>query len=67
MPKKVVYIELEEDEFRALKLVKDFVNTSWKNLLVYGAMKTVDLLGGTDKFVELVKGINEKLEKAVKK
>ena len=60
MPKKVVYIELEEDEFRALKLVKDFVNTSWKNLLVYGAMKTVDLLGGTDKFVELVKEINEK-------
>ena len=65
--KRVVYIEVNEDDFRALKLVKNISNASWRTLLIMGAMYVVDRCGGEDEFLKLVKEATKLAEKVEKK
>lgn len=65
--KKVIYIEVNEDDYRALKLVRDIANMSWRTMLIYAAMKIVDACGGEEKFLEIVKEAKQKLEQTEKK
>jgi len=61
--KKVIYIEVNEDEFKALKLVKNIANVSWRKMLIYAAMKIVDKIGGEKKFLEIAKEATELTKK----
>jgi len=64
--KKVIYIEVSEDDYRALKLVRDIANASWKTLLIMGAMYVVDRCGGEEKFLEIVKEATDLAKKIEK-
>ena len=64
--KKVIYIEVNEDDYRALKLVRDIANASWKTLLIMGAMYVVDRCGGEDEFLKLVKEATDLAKKIEK-
>jgi len=65
--KKVIYIEVNEDEFKALRLVKDIANVSWRKMLIYAAMKIVDKVGGEKKFLEIAREVTKLAEKAEEK
>jgi len=65
--KKVIYIEVSEDEFKTLKLVKDVANVSWRKMLIYAAMKIVDKVGGEKKFLEIAREVTKLAEKAEEK
>ena len=61
--KKVIYIEVNEDDFRALKLVKDIANVDWRTMLIYAAMKIIEACGGEDEFLKLVKEVTDLAKK----
>ena len=67
MPKKVVYIELEEEDFKTIKLIKSAFDLSWQDVLIAGAVAWVEKMGGEEKVKEAIETKIKLLETLEKK
>jgi len=67
MPKKVVYIELEKEDFETIRLIKDAFDLSWYDVLVAGAIAWVEKMGGEEKVKEAIETKIKLLETLEKK
>ena len=67
MPKKVVYIELEEEDFKTIKLIKSAFDLSWQDVLIAGAVAWVEKMGGEEKVKKAIETKIKLLETLEKK
>ncbi|HDI03214.1 MAG TPA: hypothetical protein ENF67_01600 [Candidatus Pacearchaeota archaeon] len=67
MSKKVVYIELEEEDFKTLKVIKAALDLDWRDILIAGGVYWVEKIGGEEKVKETIETKIKLLETLEKK
>jgi len=64
---KRVVIELTNDDYEFIRMVKSFVGLEWREMLIKGVLAIIDDFGGEEKFVEALKTALEATKRIVSK